>query len=426
MRDKKISLSNQLIVITLIAFFIMIISIIIVLPSSLEPFFEKTVYTYLDQPLQMIDKNYSISKKYKNIAYIIYSDENIMISENYKNVLNVDDYTKILKYIITDQGKFVYKGNNYYYSVNIKNNDVKIIAITTDNYIKFIRRNSLGIVIPIVIITFAIILILLFLWSRIVVNRLQKLKLKVDNINNDKFYVQKNKYEFDDEIMLLDKTIDDMKEIILYQDKYKSEMYQNISHDFKTPITVIKSYIEAYHDGVEPYDEVIEVSSEQIKKLENKVKTLLELNKITYLQNSYKNDKKIKIITTINNTVEKFKIVRNDVKYLVKCDNDNIVYDGTNDIWESITNNILSNFVRYAKNEIVITIKENKIIFFNDGEPIEKEIIDRVFEPYKKGKKGENGIGLSIVKGNCDLIGYKVVAKNKKNGVEFIISKGMK
>lgn len=426
MRDKKISLSNQLIVITLIAFFIMIISIIIVLPSSLEPFFEKTVYTYLDQPLQMIDKNYSISKKYKNIVYIIYSDENIMISENYKNVLNVDDYTKILKYIITDQGKFVYKGNNYYYSVNIKNNDVKIIAITTDNYIKFIRRNSLGIVIPIVIITFAIILILLFLWSRIVVNRLQKLKLKVDNINNDKFYVQKNKYEFDDEIMLLDKTIDDMKEIILYQDKYKSEMYQNISHDFKTPITVIKSYIEAYHDGVEPYDEVIEVSSEQIKKLENKVKTLLELNKITYLQNSYKNDKKIKIITTINNTVEKFKIVRNDVKYLVKCDNDNIVYDGTNDIWESITNNILSNFVRYAKNEIVITIKENKIIFFNDGEPIEKEIIDRVFEPYKKGKKGENGIGLSIVKGNCDLIGYKVVAKNKKNGVEFIISKGMK
>ena len=76
--------------------------------------------------------------------------------------------------------------------------------------------------------------------------------------------------------------------------------------------------------------------------------------------------------------------------------------------------------------EIVITIKENKIIFFNDGEPIEKEILSSMFEPYKKGKKGENGIGLSIVKGNCDLIGYKVIAKNKKNGVEFIINKGMK
>ena len=59
-------------------------------------------------------------------------------------------------------------------------------------------------------------------------------------MNNEKFYVAKSKYEFDDEIMLLDKTIDEMKEIILSQDKYKSEMYQNISHDFKTPITVIK------------------------------------------------------------------------------------------------------------------------------------------------------------------------------------------
>ena len=71
-------------------------------------------------------------------------------------------------------------------------------------------------------------------------------------------------------------------------------------------------------------------------------------------------------------------------------------------------------------------LKENKIIFFNDGEPIEKEILSSMFEPYKKGKKGENGIGLSIVKGNCDLIGYKVIAKNKKNGVEFIINKGTK
>ena len=290
MNNKKTSLSNQLIVITLTALLVMIVSIIIVLPKSLEPFFEETVYSYLDQPLQMIEKEDSLTKKYKNIAYIIYSDDRILISEDYKNILGVDDYQKLLKYIVTDQGKFVYKGNNYYYSVNHKGNNYKTIAITTDSYIKFIRRNSLGIVIPIVIITFAIILILLFLWSRIVVNRLQKLKLKVDNMNNEKFYVAKSKYEFDDEIMLLDKTIDEMKEIILSQDKYKSEMYQNISHDFKTPITVIKSYIEAYHDGIEPYDEVINVSEEQIKKLENKVKTLLELNKITYLQNSYKNE----------------------------------------------------------------------------------------------------------------------------------------
>ena len=242
-------------------------------------------------------------------------------------------------------------------------------------------------------------------------------------MNNENFDVVKNKYEFDDEIMLLDNTIDEMKEIILSQDKYKSEMYQNISHDFKTPITVIKSYIEAYNDGVENYDNVIKVSDEQIKKLEKKVKTLLQLNKITYLQNSYKNDEQIKILPVIESIIDKYKIINNNFNYEIKCDKKNIMYNGNEDIWESIVNNILSNAIRYAKKDIVITIKEDKIIFFNDGEAIDKEIINSMFEPFKKGKKGENGIGLSIVKGNCNLIDYSIMARNKKNGVEFIISK---
>ena len=73
MNNKKTSLSNQLIVITLTALLVMIVSIIIVLPKSLEPFFEETVYSYLDQPLQMIEKEDSLTKKYKNIAFSIFS-----------------------------------------------------------------------------------------------------------------------------------------------------------------------------------------------------------------------------------------------------------------------------------------------------------------------------------------------------------------
>lgn len=425
MKNIKISLSKQLVTITLISLLIMIFSISIILPRSMEPFFEQTVYNYLEQPLEMFNDKESLDKKYQNIVYIIYNRNGTFISNNYKSILKVDDYSKLLKYIDGNQGKFIYKTRTYYYSVKVENNS-KTIAITTDRYIKVLRRSSLGIVIPIVVITFGIILILLILWSRFIVNRLKRLKLKVDNMNNENYDVVKNKYELDDEIMLLDNTIDQMKEIILSKEKYKTEMYQNISHDFKTPITVIKSYIEAYNDGIEPYDNVIKVSDEQIKKLENKVKTLLELNKITYLQNSYKNDKKIKILPIVESIVEKYKFINNDLNYEIKCDKKNILYDGTEDIWESIITNIISNFIRYAKKDIVITIKEKQIVLFNDGEHIEKNLINSVFEPYKKGKKGENGLGLSIVKGNCDLIGYSIIVKNTKNGVEFIINKGIK
>ena len=422
MRKMKFNLSKQLITITLLSLLIMIVSVSMILPVSLEPFFEQTVYSYLKQPLQMFERETSINNKNQEVAYIIYDKENAYISSNYKKILKIDDYSKILKYMTENQGSFTYKSKKYYYSKKFDNGR-DVIAITTDSYIKMLRRDYLGIVIPIIVITFLIILVLLVLWSKYVVNRLEKIKLKIDNINKENFDVVKNKYELDDEIMLLDNTIDEMKKIILFQDKYKSEMYQNISHDFKTPITVIKSYIEAYNDGIENYDNVIKVSDEQIKKLEKKVKTLLQLNKITYLQNSYKNDKKIKILPIIESIIDKYKIINSNLNYEIKCDKENILYNGNEDIWESIINNILSNAIRYAKKDIIITIKEDKIIFFNDGDEIDKDIINSMFEPFKKGKKGENGIGLSIVMGNCNLIGYNVMAKNKKNGVEFIISK---
>lgn len=422
MKYKKINLSNQLIIITTLSFIIMIISLIIVLPRTLEPFFEETVYSYLEQPLQMFEGSNSSNKKYQNIAYIQYIGDRVYISSNYKNILKIDDYNKILKYIDSDRGKFAYKGHTYYYSVNERGNFNRKIAITTNSYINAIKTSLFMIVIPVVIITFLIVIILLLVWSKIVVDKIQRLKLKIDNMTDEKFEVLTSKYELDDELKLLDDTIDNMKELILSQEKYKTEMYQNISHDFKTPIMVIKSYNEAYYDGTYDSDTVIKISNEQIEKLEKKVKTLLELNKITYLQNSYKNDKKIEIKTTIQEAVEKYKIINKNINFEVKCDNKKIMYNGTEDMWESIVNNLLNNFIRYAKMEITITIKENKIIFFNDGENISKEILDDIFTPYKKGVKGENGLGLAIVKGNCDLLGYKVIPKNKKNGVEFIIS----
>ena len=421
MKNIKIDLSRQLIVITTVSLLIMIISISLILPKSLEPFFEQTVFSYLSQPLNL-SLNKTILNNGQDVVYIIENEDGRYISSNYKKILYIEDYSKILKYINKRQGSFTYKNHKYYYYKKFDEGN-NIIALTNDNYIQLIRSDYLGIVIPIVIITYLIIIVLLTLWSRFMVNRLEKLKLKVDSIDNPNINIQKNKFEFDDEILLLDNTIDEMKDIILSREKYKSEMYQNISHDFKTPITVIKSYIEAYKDNVEDIESVIDVSEEQIKKLEKKVKTLLELNKITYLQNSYKNDKKIEIFPTIESIIEKYKIIKNDIKYEIKCDKKNILYNGNEDIWDSIVNNLLSNAIRYAKEKIVITIKSDCIIFYNDGDKIDENVINNLFEPYKKGKKGENGLGLSIVKGNCNLIGYSICAKNKKNGVEFIISK---
>ena len=90
-------------------------------------------------------------------------------------------------------------------------------------------------------------------------------------------------------------------------------------------------------------------------------------------------------------------------------------------MWEAIIDNLLNNFMRYAKKEIKITAKNKKIILYNDGEQIDPKVLDNIFTPYKKGINGMFGLGLSIVKKTLQVLNYDISVDNVKNGVNFII-----
>ena len=90
-------------------------------------------------------------------------------------------------------------------------------------------------------------------------------------------------------------------------------------------------------------------------------------------------------------------------------------------MWEAIIDNILNNFMRYANKKVSITIKNNKIILFNDGLPIDEKLLNNIFTPYEKGINGVFGLGLSIVKKTLHLLNYDITIENVKNGVKFTI-----
>ena len=64
---------------------------------------------------------------------------------------------------------------------------------------------------------------------------------------------------YDDELHTLDVAVENMRTYLKENELYKNQMYQNISHDFKTPITVMKSYIEACEDGIETKEKSLEI-----------------------------------------------------------------------------------------------------------------------------------------------------------------------
>ena len=57
-------------------------------------------------------------------------------------------------------------------------------------------------------------------------------------------------------------------------------------------------------------------------------------------------------------------------------------------------------------------------------EKIDNDFLEGIFTPFRKGIKGEFGLGLSIVKKTLNIMGYNISIKNEKKGVSFIITKG--
>ena len=420
----KNSLAKQLLIIVAITFFFLFLSLGIILPRLLMPIAESNLYNYLSEPLKIYNTTVDNELSNSEIAFLYISDNKIEASGNIGDVIKYDNLHNLVNKMTNPYGKFIHNHKTYYY-YTLKKNNIKKIAIANNSYINMTKTSILSAIFPTLLGTFLLIGLTLVFWSTIVVRKIEKLKDKIDNIDNPD-YNHKIDFQVDDEMKSLALAIEDMRISLINQEEYRNQMYQNISHDFKTPLTVIKSYIEAVEDGVEDETTALTTIKEQTNKLEQKVHSLLYLNKLDYLKNT-KNVtmEEINMTDIINTEVEKFKFHRKDIKFEVNIDKKSTFY-GSVENWETILDNILSNFMRYTKTTIKITVRQNKIILYNDGEPIEKDFIEAIFTPFRKGIKGQFGLGLSIVKKTLNLMDYDITIKNEKKGVSFTITRDKK
>lgn len=414
-------LSKQLVWLVGFIFVILFIILGLVLPKMLIPVAENNIYNYLREPLQLVNGNVDYKLLDTEIAYIYVVGDSVLTTKNLQDELGIDNVSSLMKKITNEYGKIEYK-HKYYYYYAIENERVKKIAITNDSYINKTKTEILGSIFPIVLGTCLLIGLILVAWSTIIVKKIEKLKDKVDNIDNPD-YNHKIDFEVDDEIKSLGLAIEDMRLSLINQEEYRNQMYQNISHDFKTPLTVIKSYIEAVEDGVEDEATALNVIKEQTSKLEQKVHSLLYLNKLDYLKDS----KNIELVPVdmeeiIKTEVEKFKFYRKELNFIVEYDKKS-QFVGTVENWETILDNLLGNFIRYATTTIKITAKQNKLILYNDGDNISNDYLEGIFTPFRKGIKGQFGLGLSIVKKTLNIMNYDITINNEKKGVSFIITK---
>ena len=244
----------------------------------------------------------------------------------------------------------------------------------------------------------------------------------------------KSRNEFTD----LTEHIDSMRAALLDAKRKQQRFIMGITHDLRTPISVIKGYTEALYDGVitseEETKKSLEIINVKTSQLEEMITSLI--NYCTFFRDNFRRQ-----ITPhcIKKQLETFAKSAETTGYIfhrkISC-NINLLESTDIPVNEQLLaralENLFGNALRYTEDdgEITITADESDeyitITFSDTGCGIAEKDISHLFDLFYRGTNSRReqglGIGLSVVKDIVDLHGWNIAIRSELGkGSDFII-----
>ena len=194
-------------------------------------------------------------------------------------------------------------------------------------------------------------------------------------------------------------------------DKLQKELIANISHDLRTPLTMISGYSEFMRDfPSEVSPENMQVIIDETARLNSLVNDLLDVSKLQSGTQTI-NMKKISLTQTILDTVKRYEKLTSHDNYKITFDYEREVFvqaDETRLL--QVIYNLVNNAINYTGDDKQIFIRQDvldnlvRISIIDTGEGISEENLPLVWDRYYKIDKVHKravlgtGLGLSIVK----------------------------
>ena len=193
-------------------------------------------------------------------------------------------------------------------------------------------------------------------------------------------------------------------------EKRRQAMLAGLSHDLKTPITVIQGFSKAIRDGVvaesekQKYLDLIVSKSEHMGELVN---SFYEFSKLEHPDFSYvirRTDVAELVRSHIAAIYNEFEI--NKCNLDTNITEEQLFVDIDSDMMMRVIDNLVSNFFKYTPKKSTLFVEVNrdgdcaKISFADNGGGIPKETRADIFEPFIVGEKSRNnqgsGLGLAV------------------------------
>ena len=218
-------------------------------------------------------------------------------------------------------------------------------------------------------------------------------------------------------------------------DRIRKIFISNVSHELKTPISIIQGYAEGLKlmnegDGSSSA-EYCDIIMHETEKMNELVLQLLELSSLESGGNQL-NTEPFVLSEFVNNYFKGIKIVLDEKQIKHETDvNPDFVGQGDKIKLNMVLNNYVSNAISHIDGERLIKVSAEdmgetyRVYVFNTGEHIRNEDIDNIWQSFYRADKsrsrsqGRFGLGLSIVSAICNLHETEYGVENVENGVRF-------
>ncbi|MFT9869605.1 ATP-binding protein [Bacillus mobilis] len=212
----------------------------------------------------------------------------------------------------------------------------------------------------------------------------------------------------------------------------RKEFISGVSHELKTPLSIMKSCISILKDGVAEHKKeyYFQAMEREVDKMDTLILDMLELAK--FESGTYKMKKSSFYIDTVIEDICEHLSVEIEKKELRVHKNigpfEVVANQGR---VEQVIVNFITNAIRYTPNKediIISTMDEKdriKVCIENKGTHIEEEQLDKIWDRFyrvdaaRQRSQGGTGLGLAISKNILELHDAEYGVKNTEDGVLF-------
>lgn len=386
------------------------------------------IYNERQMPDSLINK---LGAEYINFFYL-------STIENNGSYLKIID-KEVKPHFIEERNSFLAPPNkgeqSIIYTEIVKKQDGSPVMIMLNSTISPV--NTTVETIKVQLIYISIILIVLSIILALFMSR--KISKPIIKINNSAKSMAKGNYNiiFEGtgylEIEELNTTLNYTAKELSKVESLRRELISNISHDLRTPLTMITGYGEVIRDiPGENTPENIQIIIDEAKYLTNLVKDILDISKIESGDSKLELTK-FSLTKSIKRILERYKALTKLKGYKIEFNYDKDIFVYADEMRISqVIYNLINNAITYVGEDKKIEVNQrsnNGIVIIeviDTGEGIDEELLPYIWDRYYRNNKAYkrasigSGLGLSIVKGILDMHKAKYgVISNKGVGSIF-------